>query len=128
MFSPADEAYCLLCMMNYWDKWEYLANKSEIKEDDSSVSQRHTYWTTSSKDPNDTNDQGNHSFASTSSAPSSSKPSLSNMKTNILTREKRRRSTCSWNKEGRTRFHILLQYIATKRKRRNPAEDNWKKH
>ena len=91
MFSPADEAYCLLCMMNYWDEWEYLANNSEIKEDNSSVSQRHTYWATSSKDPNDTNDQGNHSFASTSSVPSSSKPSSSDMKTNILTREKKKK-------------------------------------
>ena len=45
IFTPADEAFCLLCMMNYWDEWELRNSSVDKKINKKNIM---TYWTSSS--------------------------------------------------------------------------------
>ena len=101
IFTPADEAFCLLCMMNYWDEWELRNSSVDQKIDKKN---RRTYWTSSNSNCNNTR-QG-----------------IEEDQNGNNTTEQREKSqedyyVCGWSAEGRDRFNQMLVYVVNVRKR-----------
>ena len=94
IFTPADEAFCLLCMMNYWDEWELRNSSTGDKKIDKK--NRKTYWTNSC----------NNTTARNMDA--------SNNGDDVY--------VCGWSVEGRARFNDILVYIVNVRKKRQQKE------
>lgn len=112
LFTPADEAFCLLCMMNYWDEWEYRHKHRNDLMHVITKSNRRTYWTgRTNESDSDISSLSSNETVDTDETGSRSRGMTANRRKNSDKSE----YICGWNKEGRKRFNEILKHIVTVR-------------
>lgn len=117
IFTAADEAFCILCMMNYWDEWEW---RNSHGEDSIRKNNRKTYWTSCSNLEHGGDDDGDEvevnedgEQESIGGRGSSSSTVISDLSTSTggSRRNIGRDYVCGWNREGRARYNEILRHI-----------------
>ena len=113
-----DEAFCYLCMMNYWDEWEW---RNEKGEDSITKSNRKTYWTSGSyKVGNEVEDE-----ISTYSSHLDISTVTTNSDVSDVTSGSAGKNgdfVCGWNCEGRMRFNKIVKNVLKLRSREEQKE------